>query len=214
MNGASHQNGARDQSLHDPIQRLVLELARLPGIGERSAARLAFYIIKKSHGGGPSMALDLAGALSQVADEIRLCEQCQNFCTAARCRFCSDSRRDLATLCVVEAVSDLRAIEESGAFRGRYHVLHGALAPLDGVGPTELRLDTIPERVSSEGFREVIIATNADVEGDSTALYLAKLLRPSGVRVTRLASGVPMGGELEYLDQATVGRALAERRDV
>jgi recombination protein RecR len=198
----------------DPIQRLILELGRLPGIGERSAARLAFYILKASRGDGAPLARDLADALNRVADEVRLCDRCQNFSAAVECPICADARRDPATLCVVEGVADLRAIEHSGAFRGRYHVLHGALAPLDGIGPDDLKLGRVAERVAAEGIEEVILATNTDVEGDATALYLGRLLQPCGVRVTRLASGVPMGGELEFLDGATVGRALTDRRDV
>ncbi len=198
----------------DPIQRLVLELARLPGIGERTAARLAYYILNSSRSGGPSMALDLASALQQVADEVVLCSECQSFCAGERCPICSDQRRDSSVLCVVEGVADLRAVEQSGVYRGRYHVLHGALAPLDGIGPTELRLDRLVERVQRDGLGEVILATNTDIEGDATALYLKKLLAPTGVRVTRLASGVPMGGELEFLDQATLGHALTQRREM
>jgi recombination protein RecR len=196
----------------DPIHRLILELGRLPGIGERSAARLAFYIVKSSRGGGPSLARDLAAALESVADEVRLCSACQNFCAGELCSICTDSRRDVCTVCVVESVADLRAVESSGAFRGRYWVLHGALAPLEGIGPDDLKLDRLVARVGAEGVTEVILATNANVEGDATALYVGQLLAGSRARVTRLASGVPLGGELEYLDQATVGRALADRR--
>lgn len=198
----------------DPIHRLVLELARLPGIGERTAARLAFYILKQSRGEGPSLAGDLARALLEVQERIRLCDTCQNFATERSCRICEDPKREARLLCVVEGVADLRALEESGAYRGRYHVLHGVLAPLDGVGPSELRLERVLERAQQEGVEEVVLATNADVEGDATALYLARLLKPAGLRVTRLASGVPLGGELEYIDQATLGRALADRREL
>lgn len=199
----------------DPIRRLILELARLPGIGERSAARLAFYIIKSTVArDGASLARDLAAALNQVADEIGLCESCRSFSATRRCRICDDPRRDAAVLCVVEGVADLTAIEKSGAYRGRFYVTHGALAPLEGIGPVELKLDELVARVRDEAFEEVILATNTDIEGDATALYLAGELRPLGVRVTRLASGVPMGGELEYLDAATLGRALYERRDL
>ncbi len=199
----------------DPIRRLVLELARLPGVGERSAARLAFHILKHSvSSDGPSLARDLAGALGRVADEVGMCASCHSFATAERCRICEDPHRDGRLLCVVEGVADVQAIEQSGAFGGRYYVLHGALAPLEGIGPEELKLDELVARVRAGNLDEVILATNTDVEGDTTALYLAGQLRPLGVRVTRLASGVPMGGELEYLDQATVSRALSERREV
>jgi recombination protein RecR len=197
----------------DPIQRLILELGRLPGIGERTAARLAFHIVAASQR-GPSLATDLASALTDVATRVRLCARCRNFSASELCGICADTRREATILCVVEGVADLRAVEASGAFRGVYFVLHGALAPLDGVGPDDLELDRLVERVAREATSEVILATNADVEGDATALYIAQLLRPARLRLTRLASGVPMGGELEYLDQATVGRALADRRPV
>lgn len=198
----------------DPIQRLILELGRLPGVGQRSAARLAFYVIKasqKEHGQGESLAHDLARALVDAVESVGLCESCNNLCVGTRCQVCSDARRDPRLLCVVEGVQDLRALEDSGAFFGHYHVLHGALAPLDGVGPDDLKLGDLVGRVQSLGVTEVILATNADVEGDATALYIARLLKPTGVKITRLASGIPLGGELEFIDQATLGRALAQR---
>jgi len=200
----------------DPIQRLILELGRLPGVGARSAARLAFYILKasqKDRATGRSLAHDLAQALMAAVESVGLCRRCGNLCAGELCAVCSDPRRDRSLLCVVEGIEDLRAIEASGGFRGLYHVLHGALSPLDGVGPGELRLDELAERVRAGGVTEVVLATSADVEGDTTALYVARLLKPTGVRVTRLASGIPLGGELEYVDQATLSRALAERRD-
>lgn len=200
----------------DPIQRLILELSRLPGVGERSAARLAFYIIRisrKDRKTGQSLAHDLARALVEVADQVGLCEVCGNLSTGPRCSVCTDPRRDPTLLCVVEGVEDLRAVETCGGYRGLYHVLHGSLAPLDGVGPDDLHLGELQRRVADGGFTEIILATNADVEGDATALYVARLLKPQGVRVTRLASGIPLGGELEYVDQATLGRALAQRRE-
>jgi recombination protein RecR len=200
----------------DPIQRLILELSRLPGVGERSAARLAFYIIRtsrKDRDTGHTLARDLARALTDVEDQVGLCEDCGNLATAGRCSICQDPRRERGVLCVVEGVEDLRAIETCGGYRGLYHVLHGALAPLDGVGPDDLGLDALAHRVQAGGFTEVILATNADVEGDATALYVARLLKPLGTRVTRLASGIPLGGELEYIDTATLGRAIAQRRD-
>lgn len=201
-------------STGDPIQRLILELARLPGVGERSAARLAYYIIKVSQGDGSlNLAQDLSEALTRAVDSVRLCPECQNLTASERCAVCADSKRDGATLCVVENVSDLRALEASGAFRGRYHVLHGALAPLEGVGPDDLKIKELLRRVEVGGISEIILGTSADVEGDATALYLAKLLRPFGVKLTRLASGIPLGGELEFIDQGTLGRALAERRE-
>ncbi|MBI5511214.1 MAG: recombination protein RecR [Deltaproteobacteria bacterium] len=198
----------------DPIERLVLELGRLPGIGERSATRMAFHIIRQSQGrDSGSLARDLAAALLAVADEVGFCSQCRNLCRGERCKVCADASRDQGLLCVVESVVDLKAIEATKTYRGLYHVLHGALAPLDGIGPDELKIDALVTRVTERGYREVILATNADVEGDATALYLARLIKPLGVQVTRLASGIPSGGELEYLDHATLGRALTERRE-
>jgi len=196
----------------DPIQRLILELARLPGIGERTATRLAFHIIRASRPDGrSSLAHDLARALSEVAEQVGLCRDCRNLCAGERCAICSDARRDATALCVVETVQDLRAIEATGAYRGVYHVLHGRLSPLDGVGPDDLKLSDLLLRVRDR-VEEVILATNSDVDGDATALYLAQMLKPLALRVTRLAAGIPLGGELEYIDRATLGRALSDRR--
>ena len=199
----------------DPIERLILEMGRLPGIGERTAARLAFYLLKQARDaearGLSTLARDLALALTEVVDEVRLCSRCQNLCASDLCSICEDTTRDERLLCVVENVSDLRALEASGAYRGTYHVLHGALAPLDGVGPADLKLPELADRVVRGGYQDVILAMNADVEGDATALYLARLLGAGDVTLSRLASGVPLGGELEYLDQATIGRALTAR---
>ena len=201
----------------DPIERLILEFGRLPGVGARSAARLAFYLLKEGRDskrvGKAPLACDLSRALTDVVDQVRLCSDCQNLCAAERCTVCIDARREQRVLCVVEGVADLRAIESCGIYRGLYHVLHGSLAPLDGVGPDDLKLEDLKHRVDVGDFQEVILATNADVEGDATALYIARLLEGCKVQTTRLASGVPMGGELEYLDQATLGRARSERRD-
>ncbi len=199
----------------EPLERLILELGRLPGIGERSAARLAFYLLKQARETGleRSLAFDLSRVLMDVVQEVGLCARCFNLSTTDTCALCKDARRDSSVLCVVETVADLRALEATGVYRGMYHVLHGALAPLDGVGPEDLKLHLLEERVEAEGFREVIVGTNADVEGDATAFYLSRLLQPKGVKISRLASGIPMGGELEYLDQATLGRAMMERRD-
>ena len=196
----------------DPIQRLILELARLPGVGQRSAARLAFYIIRNSQGERLSLAKDLAQALLEVTERVGFCSVCQNLSASPVCSICNDARRDSAVVCVVEGVGDLRAIESSGAFRGVYHVLHGSLAPLDGIGPEQLKIRELLARIRHGVIREVILATNSDVDGDATALYLGKLLQPLGAHVTRLASGIPLGGELEYVDHATLGRALLERR--
>ena len=204
----------------EPIQRLILELGRLPGIGERSAARLAYYILRASQRQrqqaqpGPSLAQDLAEALMQAHNRISFCNVCQDLSGAPICHLCADGRRDTSTICVVEQAQDLRALEMAGVYRGTYHVLHGVLSPLEGIGPDALRVRELLQRLRSGTCQEVIVATNSNVEGDATALYLAGLLRPLGVRVTRPASGIPLGGELEFLDQGTLGRALAERRDV
>jgi recombination protein RecR len=194
----------------DPIARLVKELARLPGIGEKTAQRLAFHILDA----GPQYAEALAAAVLSVVRDVRCCSVCQTLTDRDPCSICADERRDGHILCVVEGVPDLLAIERTREFRGRYHVLHGALSPLDGVGPSDLKVRELLVRLEREPADEVVIATNPDVEGEATALYLAKLLKPLGVRVSRIAQGVPMGGDLEYADQVTLARALAGRRDL
>lgn len=194
----------------DPIARLVKELAKLPGIGEKSAQRLAFHILEA----GAAYAGDLAAAISGVVRDVRLCTTCQTLTDEDPCRICRDEKRDAKLLCVVEGVPDLLAIERTHEFRGRYHVLHGALSPLDGVGPGDLKIRELLLRLEREPAEEVVIATNPDVEGEATALYLSKLLKPIGLRVTRIAQGVPMGGDLEYADQVTLARALAGRREL
>jgi recombination protein RecR len=194
----------------DPIARLVKELARLPGIGEKTAQRLAFHILKA----GPAYAGELAAAIAGVVRDVRLCSTCQTLTDKDPCAICADPRRDARTLCVVETVPDLLAVERTHEFRGRYHVLHGALSPLDGVGPSELKIRELLLRLEQEAADEIVIATNPDVEGEATALYLQKLLKPLGVKVTRIAQGVPMGGDLEYADQVTLARALAGRREL
>src|SRR5512143_866039 len=194
----------------DPIARLVKELAKLPGIGEKSAQRLAFHILEA----GPAYAGDLAAAITGVVRDVRLCSSCQTLTDEDPCRICRDDRRDAKLLCVVEAVPDLLAIERTHEFRGRYHVLHGALSPLDGVGPGDLTVRELLLRLEREPAEEVIVATNPDVEGEATALYLVKLLKPLGVKVSRIAQGVPMGGDLEYADQVTLARALSGRREM
>jgi recombination protein RecR len=194
----------------DPIARLVKELAKLPGIGEKSAQRLAFHILEA----GPAYAGDLAAAISGVVRDVRLCTSCQTLTDEDPCRICRDEKRDARVLCVVEGVPDLLAIERTHEFRGRYHVLHGALSPLDGVGPGDLKIRELLVRLEREPADEVVVATNTDVEGEATALYLSKLLKPIGIKVTRIAQGVPMGGDLEYADQVTLARALAGRREL
>lgn len=193
-----------------PINRLVTELARLPGIGQRTAQRLAFHLLRVSD----EEALALATAIREVKEQVGECEVCFNLATEARCRVCEDSRRDGHVLCVVEQPSDVIPIERTNEFQGRYHVLGGALSPIDGIDPEDLHLAELVERASSNGVREVVVATNATTTGEATALYIADSLReraPS-VSVTRLASGLPVGSDLEYADDITLGRAMRARR--
>jgi recombination protein RecR len=197
-------------SVADPIARLVKELAKLPGIGEKTAQRLAFHILEA----GPAYAGDLAAAITGVVRDVRLCSGCQTLTDQDPCPICRDPERDARMICVVESVPDLLAVERTHEFRGRYHVLHGALSPLDGVGPSDLKIRELLLRLEREPAEEVVVATNPDVEGEATALYLVKLLKPLGLRVTRIAQGVPMGGDLEYADQVTLARALAGRREL
>ena len=192
----------------DPIARLVKELAKLPGIGEKTAQRLAFHILEA----GPGYAEALAGAIGAVVRDVRTCSVCHTLTERDPCPICSDAGRDPRLICVVEGVPDLVAIERTREFRGRYHVLHGVLSPLDGVGPSDLTIRELLLRLEREPAEEVIVATNPDVEGEATALYLLKVLQPLGVKVSRIAQGVPMGGDLEYADQVTLARAIAGRR--
>lgn len=192
----------------DAIVDLVALLGRLPGIGERTATRLAFSLLA----GDPEHAKALGHALSTLHERVHRCEECGNFGAGPRCRICDDPRRDDTILCVVARVPDLAAIERSGGFRGRYHVLHGLVSPLDGVGPEALPLEALVRRVKEHGVREVIVATPLHVEGEATALYVRETLKDLDVRVTRIASGVPHGGELEYADMVTLGRAFEGRR--
>ena len=194
----------------DPIARLVRELARLPGIGEKTAQRLAFHVLEA----GPEYAQALAEAVVGVVRDVRCCSVCQTLTEQDPCALCADDRRDPRLICVVEGVPDLLAIERTREFRGRYHVLHGALSPLDGVGPGDLKIRELLLRLEREPAEEVVVATNPDVEGEATALYLQKLLKPLGIRMTRIAQGVPMGGDLEFADQATLARALTGRREL
>ena len=194
----------------DPIARLVKELARLPGIGEKTAQRLAFHILEA----GSGYAGDLAAAITSVVRDVSLCSSCQTLTEHDPCAICRDPRRDARMVCVVEGVPDLLAVERTHEFRGRYHVLHGALSPLDGIGPGDLKVRELLLRLEKEPAEEVVLATNPDVEGEATALYLTKLLKPLGLKVTRIAQGVPMGGDLEYADQVTLARALAGRREL
>ncbi|HEY1817348.1 MAG TPA: recombination mediator RecR [Kofleriaceae bacterium] len=190
----------------DPIRRLVQELSRLPGVGEKTATRLAFHLVR----GNRQHVLDLAQALVDVTDKIRLCSVCMNMTEQDPCALCSDSQRDAETICVVATPSDLVAIDRGGHFRGRYHVLHGLLSPLEGIGPDDIRVAELIRRLG-DTVREVIIATSPSVDGEATAMYVARAIKPLGVKVSRIATGLPVGGELEYSDQATIARALAGR---
>jgi recombination protein RecR len=190
----------------DPIRRLVQELSRLPGIGEKTATRLAFHLVR----GNRQQVLDLAQALVDVTDKIRLCSICTNMTEQDPCTLCSDPRREPDTICVVATPSDVIAIDRGGHFRGRYHVLHGLLSPLEGIGPDDIRVAELVRRLDGT-VREVIIATSPSVDGEATAMYVARVIKPLGVKVSRIATGLPVGGELEYSDQATIARALAGR---
>lgn len=191
------------------IERLVAELARLPGIGPRSAQRLAFHLMKAP----PERGLALAAALTDMAERLRPCSVCFSFAEDELCPICADPRRDPTLLCAVEEPSAILPIERTHEFRGRYHVLGGALSPIDGIDPEDLRIGELVERIERDGVRELVIATNPTMPGEATALYLADLLRDR-VRVTRLASGLPVGADLEHADELTLGRALLGRRDL
>ena len=192
------------------MNRLIQELSKLPGIGEKTAARLAFHVLRADR----SLAVGLADALRALKEQTRLCSTCNGLTETDPCPICADPQRADDVICVVEEPADLIAIERSKGIRGRYHVLQGALAPLDGVGPEDLQIKGLLDRLRGDRVREVILATNPTVEGEATALYLAKLIKPLGVRVTRIAHGIPMGGDVEYADVVTLGRALDGRRDM
>jgi len=194
----------------DPIRRLVTQLSRLPGIGEKTATRLAFHILRDRK----ELAQDLAAALVEVSQEVQLCSVCCNLAATDPCPVCSDARRDVSLVCVVEQPQDLMAVDSSGEFQGGFHVLHGALSPLDGVGPDQIHVKELLVRLGSGDVTEVILATNPTVEGEATALYLAKLIRPLDIRVTRIAQGISVGSELEYTDGGTIARALQNRQEI
>jgi recombination protein RecR len=196
----------------DPIRRLVQELSRLPGIGEKSATRLAFHLIRGASGSGRQQIKDLAQALLDVTDKIRLCSVCCNMTESDPCMTCSDARREQDVICVVATPSDLVAIDRGAHFRGKFHVLHGLLSPLEGIGPDDIRIAELIRRLGGDPpVREVIIATSPSVDGEATAMYIARTIKPLGIAVSRIATGLPVGGELEYSDQATIARALAGR---
>jgi recombination protein RecR len=192
------------------MSRLIEQLTRLPGIGEKTATRMAFHILRADR----EYATLLAEAVLSVKNDTKLCSECFALTEVDPCRLCTDGERAGDVVCVVEEPADLLAVERAGSFRGRYHVLHGTLAPLDGIGPDDLKIQPLLVRIQQRDVREVIVATNPTVEGEATAIYLAKLLKPLGVRVTRIAHGIPVGGDLEYTDVMTVGRALDGRREM
>jgi recombination protein RecR len=194
----------------DAVQNLIDQLGRLPGVGPKSAQRIAYHLLKVPK----EDALALANAVATAKERVRFCEVCHNLSEAARCAICADARRDASQVCVVEEPRDIIAVEKTGGFRGRYHVLGGAINPMEGIGPDQLKVRELLARIDADAVAEVILCTNPNLEGDTTAMYLARLLKPLGVRVTRIASGLPVGGDLEYADELTLGRALEGRRDV
>jgi recombination protein RecR len=193
-----------------PIQDLIDELNRLPGIGPKSAQRLAFYLVKAP----AADAKRLAEAIVQAKDRVSFCRECFNVAEGQLCRFCSDPSRDASVICVVEEPKDVASIEKAGIVRGRYHILGGAISPMEGIGPEDLRIQELLDRVGRDSVSEVILATNPNLEGNATAMYVGGLLKPLGIRVTRLASGLPVGGDLEYADEVTLGQALEGRREI
>jgi recombination protein RecR len=193
-----------------PIARLVEELCKLPGVGQKTAQRLAFHLLKVP----AEEAGSLAEAIVDAREKVTFCTRCFNFAQGDLCEYCADTRRDPTLVCVVERPQDIVAVERTGEFRGLYHVLGGAISPIDGIGPDELRIRELLERVRKDGIQEVIVATNPRVEGEATAVYLANILKSLGVRATRIASGLPVGGDLEYADEVTLGRALKGRLEL
>ena len=193
-----------------PVQELIDELGRLPGVGPKSAQRIAFHLLKLSR----EDAMRLARAISEVKERVSFCRRCFNVSEGEECDLCADPRRDASVVCVVEEPRDIVAIEKTQEFRGRYHVLQGAISPIEGIGPEQLRVKELLARLEAESISEVILCTNPNIEGEATAMYLARLLKPLGLLVTRIASGLPVGGDLEYADELTLGRALEGRRDV
>jgi recombination protein RecR len=193
-----------------PVQDLIDELGRLPGIGPKSAQRIAFHLLKL-----PAQDAErLSRAIDAMKAKVAFCKQCFNVAEGDRCGICADPRRDTHVLCVVEEPRDIVAVERTGEYRGRYHVLQGAISPIEGIGPDQLKVRELVARLEPEGITEVILCTNPNIEGEATAMYLARLLRPLGLEVTRIASGLPVGGDLEYADELTLGRALEGRRRV
>ncbi|MDO8363637.1 MAG: recombination mediator RecR [Actinomycetota bacterium] len=193
-----------------PVQTLIDELGRLPGVGPKSAQRIAFHLLKIP----ADDVARLAVAITEAKARVRFCARCWNFAEGELCPICLDDRRDSSVLCVVEESRDIVAVEKTGEFRGRYHVLLGAMSPLEGIGPEQLKMKELFARIEPEDVQEVILCTNPNTEGEVTAMYIARMMKPFGVKVTRIASGLPVGGDLEYADELTLGRALEGRRDV
>lgn len=202
---------AKAQAQNGAMQRLIHALAKLPGIGEKTAARLAFHILRAPD----EYARNLSAVILEVKERMRLCSVCCNLSESNPCESCEDAERQDDVICVVEEPRDMLVLERARGYRGRYHVLHGALSPIDGVGPDDLRVKELLQRLGTESrVHEVIVATNPTVTGEATALYLSKLIKPLGVKVTRIAHGVPVGGSLEFIDEVTLGRALENRREI
>lgn len=192
-----------------PVARLIEELTKLPGIGPKTAQRLAFFII----GGTHEDAYNLATAITQAKEKIRYCSRCFNLTDVDPCNICSDTNRDQDSICVVEEPRDIVAMERTREYRGLYHVLHGAISPMEGIGPSELRIKELLSRLT-DNIKELVIATDPNVEGEATAMYLARLIKPMGIKVTRMAHGMPVGGDLEYVDEVTLSKALEGRREL
>lgn len=198
-------------SIYTPaLQKLIDELGKLPGVGPKSAQRIAFHLIKIPE----QEALSLADAIQQAKQKVRFCETCFNMSDEAICEICSDSQRDSSLVCVVEEPRDIVALERTREYKGLYHVLQGAINPIDGIGPEQLKIRELLERLKGDTVVEVILCTNPNIEGEATAMYLAKLIEPLGIQVSRIASGLPVGGDLEYADELTLGRALEGRRNI
>ncbi len=194
----------------DPITNLINALTKLPGIGERTASRLAFFILNQPD----ELAENLASALIEVKQQVGYCTQCCNLTKDERCMICQAPKRNQNMICIVESTPDLRAIERTGEFHGTYHVLHGLISPLEGVGPDDLRIRELITRLGQSKIEELIVATSPSVNGEATALYLQKLVKPFEIKITRIASGIPIGGDLEYIDRVTLSRALSQRREL
>lgn len=194
----------------DAVQNLIDQLGRLPGVGPKSAQRIAYHLLKVPK----DDALALATSITEAKERVRFCATCHNLAESEQCAICRDPRRDPTLVCVVEEPRDIVSVEKTGGFHGRYHVLGGAINPMEGIGPDQLKVRELLGRIDVDAVVEVILCTNPNLEGDTTAMYLARLLKPLGIRVTRIASGLPVGGDLEYADELTLGRALEGRRDV